>query len=236
MKFPAKSRVRRRRLLRDLRQVLHVPAKLSSLPRANTAAGGATASRRGKPFTTAFAAGKAAQRSLCQSLARQLGPEGIHVALTIIALLVGIALATDLVHAPLNPGFQSLNLAQAVLLCCWEWRKAELRAAAGAAECLVAGPEPAAQKCAEGSGEEAKRERMAPAGELYNFFEHLEQQLDDANFFRVPEKRPGMVRNLRNFFARARPSRDELRTLHGVVAVLAGRRKDGTPVRRSAGS
>ena len=45
---------------------------------------GATASRRGKPFTTAFAAGKAAQRSLCQSLARQLGPEGIHVALTII--------------------------------------------------------------------------------------------------------------------------------------------------------
>jgi len=45
---------------------------------------GATASRRGKPFTTAFAAGKAAQRSLCQSLGRQLGPEGIHVALTII--------------------------------------------------------------------------------------------------------------------------------------------------------
>jgi len=45
---------------------------------------GATASRRGKPFTTAFAAGKAAQRSLCQSLARQLGPEGIHVALMII--------------------------------------------------------------------------------------------------------------------------------------------------------
>jgi NADP-dependent 3-hydroxy acid dehydrogenase YdfG len=45
---------------------------------------GATASRRGKPFTTAFAAGKAAQRSLCQSLGRQLGPEGIHVALMVI--------------------------------------------------------------------------------------------------------------------------------------------------------
>ena len=45
---------------------------------------GATASRRGKPFTTAFAAGKAAQRSLCQSLARQLWPEGIHVALVVI--------------------------------------------------------------------------------------------------------------------------------------------------------
>ena len=45
---------------------------------------GATATRRGKPFTTAFAAGKAAQRSLCQSLGRQLGPEGIHVGLLIL--------------------------------------------------------------------------------------------------------------------------------------------------------
>ncbi len=45
---------------------------------------GATATRRGKPFTTAFAAGKAAQRSLCESLARQLWPEGIHVALVVI--------------------------------------------------------------------------------------------------------------------------------------------------------
>ena len=45
---------------------------------------GATASLRGKPFTAAFAQAKAAQRSLAQSLARQLGPEGIHVALVIV--------------------------------------------------------------------------------------------------------------------------------------------------------
>jgi len=45
---------------------------------------GATASRRGMPRTTAFAPAKAAQRSLCESLARQLGPHGIHVALVII--------------------------------------------------------------------------------------------------------------------------------------------------------
>jgi NAD(P)-dependent dehydrogenase (short-subunit alcohol dehydrogenase family) len=45
---------------------------------------GATASLRGKPFTTAFASAKAAQRSLAQSLARQLGPEGIHVAVVIV--------------------------------------------------------------------------------------------------------------------------------------------------------
>ena len=45
---------------------------------------GATASRRGGAKTTAFAAAKAAQRSLAQSLARHWGPKGIHVALFII--------------------------------------------------------------------------------------------------------------------------------------------------------
>jgi len=50
---------------------------------------GATASLRGKPMTTAFAQAKAAQRSLAQSLARQLGPEGIHVALVIVDGMIG---------------------------------------------------------------------------------------------------------------------------------------------------
>jgi short-subunit dehydrogenase len=45
---------------------------------------GATASLRGRPKTAAFAAAKAAQRSLAQSLARQCAPEGIHVALIIV--------------------------------------------------------------------------------------------------------------------------------------------------------
>jgi NADP-dependent 3-hydroxy acid dehydrogenase YdfG len=45
---------------------------------------GATASLRGKPFTTAFAPAKAAQRSLAQAMARHLGPSGIHVSLVIV--------------------------------------------------------------------------------------------------------------------------------------------------------
>lgn len=45
---------------------------------------GATASLRGRPKTAAFAAAKAAQRSLAQSLARQHAPSGIHVSLLII--------------------------------------------------------------------------------------------------------------------------------------------------------
>lgn len=45
---------------------------------------GATASLRGKPITAGFAPHKAAQRILAQSLARDLGPKGIHVAYFII--------------------------------------------------------------------------------------------------------------------------------------------------------
>jgi NAD(P)-dependent dehydrogenase (short-subunit alcohol dehydrogenase family) len=45
---------------------------------------GATASRRGGAKTAAFASAKAAQRSLAESLARSLGPAGIHVSLIII--------------------------------------------------------------------------------------------------------------------------------------------------------
>ena len=51
---------------------------------------GATASLRGKPGTLTFAAGKAAQRSIAQSLARQLGPEGIHVYLAILDGMVDL--------------------------------------------------------------------------------------------------------------------------------------------------
>ena len=45
---------------------------------------GATASLRGKPFTTAFAPAKASQRSLAQAMARHLWPSGVHVSLIIV--------------------------------------------------------------------------------------------------------------------------------------------------------
>jgi NAD(P)-dependent dehydrogenase (short-subunit alcohol dehydrogenase family) len=45
---------------------------------------GATASLRGRPTTTAFAAAKAGLRSLAQSMARAYGPRGIHVAHVVV--------------------------------------------------------------------------------------------------------------------------------------------------------
>ena len=50
---------------------------------------GATASLRGMPFTSAFAAAKGGQKSLAQSMARQLWKDNVHVAYAIIDAAVG---------------------------------------------------------------------------------------------------------------------------------------------------
>ncbi len=119
-----------------------------------------------------------------------------------------IVLADTVVTVPLNPSFASLNLAQAVLLVGNEWYQA--------------GPVEPPEGMDRGAPPATK-------AELGNFFEHLEQELDRAEFFRVAEKRPTMVRALRNLFQRAHPTEQEVRSLHGVVTALSGRRKDGRP-------
>ncbi|MEX2644092.1 MAG: RNA methyltransferase [Acetobacterales bacterium] len=115
-------------------------------------------------------------------------------------------LADALVIAPLNPAFSSLNLAQAVLMVAWEWRMAGFGDTAGRTLTMSA-------------------TRPATRAELVNFFEHLERELDECGFLRPPEKRPAMVRNIRNLFLRGEPTEQEVRTLHGIVAGLIRRRQ-----------
>jgi tRNA/rRNA methyltransferase len=121
-----------------------------------------------------------------------------------------LALADTVVTVPLNPAFSSLNLAQAVLVLGYEW--------------FTAGDATPADQLRTGDSEPATKEQ------LQRFFEHLEEALDDNGFLRNREKRPSMVRNLRNLFQRARCTEQELRTLHGVVTAFAGprQRKGGT--------
>jgi tRNA/rRNA methyltransferase len=114
-----------------------------------------------------------------------------------------VALADTLIRAPLNPGFTSLNLAQAVLMIAYEWWTAE---DATPAVKLVSGRQ--------NSG------RAARAEELDNFMARLEDRLEAAGYFNIPEKRPAMLRNLRNIFARARPTSGEIDSLHGMVKAL----------------
>ena len=127
-----------------------------------------------------------------------------------------VALASHIVHIPLNPGYSSLNLAQAVLLVAWAWFE-------GASGAVTPPPD--------------QRSATLPAtsAQLVNLFEHLEQELDASGFLRVAEKRGIMVRNLRSILHRAELREHEVRALHGVVSSLSGRRKDGKRVRQPAG-
>jgi len=117
-----------------------------------------------------------------------------------------IVLADAIVTAPLNPAFSSLNLAQAVFCLAYEWR-------------LVEDDTPSDELAT------PKSTRPANKDELIGFFEHLESELDASGFLRVTEKRPVMVRNLRNLFERAGLTEQEVRTLRGVVASLTRNRE-----------
>lgn len=122
-----------------------------------------------------------------------------------------IALADEILTLPVVPEFASLNIAQAVLVVAYEWRKAGFEAGE---EGLPFGM--------------ADRSPPATKQELVHFFEHLERLLDERHFFWPPEKRPTMVRNLRAIFQRQPMTSQEIRTMRGVLAALDKRE----PVRR----
>jgi tRNA C32,U32 (ribose-2'-O)-methylase TrmJ len=108
----------------------------------------------------------------------------------------------------MNPGFTSLNLAQAVMVMAYEWWQTTDTTPPRA---LMTNESPVANK-----------------GLLETFLTHLIDQLDACGFLRNAPKRPGMVRNLRHLFQRGEVTEQELRTLHGVVTELAiGRRQRG---------
>jgi tRNA/rRNA methyltransferase len=116
-----------------------------------------------------------------------------------------VARANRVITFPVNPGFASLNLAQAVLLTGYEWFKL---AAAGALPFAI--PE---------------RSERASHHQVEAFFESLVRELDRVEFLRPPEKRETMLVNLRNIFLRMEPTKQDMHTLHGVVMAIAEGRK-----------
>lgn len=117
-----------------------------------------------------------------------------------------VVLADAILTVPLNPAFRSLNLAQAVLLIGYEWFQA--------------------------ADETPPRQRMetdhprATQAELNGFLEHLEAALDSGGYFKVEEMKPSSTLSIRNIFSRAELTDQEVRTLHGIVTSLVGRRRD----------
>jgi tRNA/rRNA methyltransferase len=117
-----------------------------------------------------------------------------------------VALARAIVTVPINPEFGSLNLAQAVILCAYEWSKHGLRENEGTMT-LVQPP-----------AEEALP--PAPQEELEGLIAHFEQLLEPRGYFRPPSRAAATRRTLRGLLTKPGWNHLEVRALRGVLSTL----------------
>ena len=118
-----------------------------------------------------------------------------------------------LLSIPTDPDFNSLNLAMAVQVLSYE-----IRVARTGKQLRVAR-----------TGKPAEYEADAPLAtseELEHFYDHLEQVLTDVRFL-DPDNPRHLMRRLRRLFIRARPDKNELNILRGVLTAVDRSRGGG---------
>ncbi len=126
-----------------------------------------------------------------------------------------IVFADFIVEAHLNPESNSLNLAQAVMIMCWEFAM------------IAALPSPSinASEDTEMLPETLKDKQKilksaATVQEQAYFFDRFDTLLENEGFFTAQEKAPTVKRNMRNFFIKARFTKQELLTWHGILTLF----------------
>jgi tRNA/rRNA methyltransferase len=110
-----------------------------------------------------------------------------------------VALADAIVTIPIQPGFGSLNLAQAVLVLAYEWSKG--------AE-LAMPPE-------------RQLEPVAPHGELEGLIGQLDERLIAKGYFHPPERTEATRNTLRTIFTKPGWSAREVKAVRGIVRALS---------------
>ena len=126
-----------------------------------------------------------------------------------------IVFADFIVEAPLNPESNSLNLAQAVMIMCWEF-------------VMTAAPPPSSINTIDDTElppENLKDKQKilksaATVQEQAYFFDRFDNLLENRGFFTAQEKAPTVKRNMRNFFIKARFTKQELLTWHGILTLF----------------
>lgn len=107
-----------------------------------------------------------------------------------------IAKANAIISVPVNPEFPSLNLAQCVLLCGYEWRNAKVESTPATV---------------------STESVWATQQEIEKLAEHYEDRMQDAGFFYPEAKAANMKINLRNLWSRMPLTRADVQMLHGVM-------------------
>jgi tRNA/rRNA methyltransferase len=106
-----------------------------------------------------------------------------------------VAAARKIITVPINPQFGSLNLAQAVILCAYEWSKHQGLASPPKVDILP----------------------PAPQVELDGMIDQLFGLLENRDYFFPPERKGTTQQTLRNLLTKAEWNSYEIRTLRGVL-------------------
>ena len=153
-----------------------------------------TVRKRGvtKPVLTPEAAARAVYRDPGRS-AFVFGPErsGLDTE--------DVALARAIITVPINPEFASLNLAQAVMLCAYEWSRGQALAQPTLEEILP----------------------PAPQDELEGMIAQFIALLEPRDYFLPPARAGSTRRTLRTILTKPGWNHLEVRTLRGVLTAMA---------------
>ena len=109
-----------------------------------------------------------------------------------------VALARAILTVPINPEFGSLNLAQAVILCAYEWSKTSTLVQPTAEDTLP----------------------PAPQAELEGLIGHLENMLEPKGYFLPAARADATRQTLRGVLTKPGWNHLEVRTLRGVLSSL----------------
>jgi len=109
-----------------------------------------------------------------------------------------VALANAIVTVPINPGFGSLNLAQAVILLAYEWSKRTQLS------------QPTSKEL----------EPVAPHGELEGLIGQLNAELEEKGYFHPPSRTQATKNTLRTIFTKTGWSSREVKAVRGVIRAL----------------
>ncbi|WP_336986566.1 RNA methyltransferase [Altererythrobacter aquiaggeris] len=106
-----------------------------------------------------------------------------------------VALARSILTVPINPDFPSLNLAQAVILCAYEWSKNRALVQPTAEDMLA----------------------PAPQEHLEGLITHFEDLLEPCGYFFPQDREPATRRTLRTVLTKPGWNHLEVRTMRGVL-------------------
>ena len=126
--------------------------------------------------------------------------------------------ADGVIRADLEEGICSINLAMAVFMLCWEWRRMTMRGGDTAKE--------DDEEVLLGRQENRRGDVLAGRGDVVGFMRRLEGALEGRGFYRGDGSRAEVRLNLRAMGMRAGISEQELRTLEGVLSALLRERKE----------